>query len=402
MHSLLIALRNIARNGGRVFSTVLIIAVGLTALLLGGGFMLSTYDSLQEIAMRQQGHVIVIAADTHPAVGGSHQQLTLSHWQGLREQLQDDPQVLRSLPRASFEGLISHGDNSAAFFGTGVDPQVEFKVHGPFLRTTGVLDPWLGEEDIPDVVMGTRLAETLAAQAGDLLTLQTLGKGGQRGEIVVQLAGLYHTGNPQVDNHTLMVNLSTVTTLFGSDNISQLAIYLEQPDQALAFKQQLQPQLTDALVQSWHQRAELYNKVKAQYDRIFGVMGIIILVVVFLAISNTISLAIHQRREEIATLSALGTPPWRIIANFALEACLIGILATSLGMALAYGATHAINLAHLMMPAPPGRTEGYPIYVYLSWPHYLATSAVLIAIVVLASLVASYQAVKVKMTEALS
>ncbi len=402
MNSLLIALRNIARDATRVVSTVLIIAVGLTALLLGGGFMLSTYDSLQEIAMRLEGHVIVIDDDPAPHVGGSHQQLTLSDWQTLRERLWDDPRVLRSLPRAHFEGLISHGPHSAAFFGTGVDPQVEFKVHGPFLRTDGVLDPWPAAEAGAEVVMGSRLAQTLAAQKGDRLTLKVLDSAGEGRQIEVRLVGLYHTGTPEVDNHSLMVSLATVRSLFASDNISQLAIYLERPGDAIAFRQQLQNQLSGKVVQSWHQRAELYDKVKAQYDRIFGVMGIIILVVVFLAISNTISLAIYQRREEIATLSALGATPLRICTNFMLEACLIAILATSLGMALAYAASHAINLAQLMMPAPPGRTEGYPIYIYISWPHYLATSAVLIAIVVVASLAASYQAVKVKITDALS
>ncbi len=401
MNSLLIALRNIMRNGGRVTSTAFIIAVGLCALLLGNGFMLATYDALQEITMRLEGHVIVTAAEP-ASPGGTRQQLTLDNWQVIQDQLWDNPNVLRSLPRAKFEGLISHRQHSAAFFGTGVDPKEEFKAYGPFLRTTGVLNPWPESQDIPDVVMGNRLAETLAAKVGDQLRIHSFGSQGQPRDITVQLVGLYHTGTPEVDDHSLMVNLDTVHTLLDSTNISQLAVYLEHPAQAFSLKQQLQQQWPNKKVQSWHQRAELYDKVKAQYDRIFGIMGIIILVVVFLAITNTISLAVYQRRAEIATLSALGTPRWRIYANFTLEACLIGIFATSLGMALAYISSHGINLAQFMMPAPPGRTEGYPIYIYISWPHYLIISAILISIVVLASLSASYQAVKIKITDALS
>jgi len=402
MNSLLIALRNIARNRTHVISAVLIIAVGLAALLLGSGFMLSTYDSLQEIAMRQEGHVIVVDGQSPLRFSGSHQQLTLEGWQTIREQLWDNPKVVRSLPRAYFEGLISHGPHSAAFFGTGVDPQVEFKVHGPFLRTAGVLDPWLSKEARPDVVVGTRLAQTLVAAPGDLLTIHVLTPSGEASDITVQLAGLYHTAIPEVDDHTLMVNLSTVQSLFDTDKISQLAIYLEDPGDALDFKQQLQQQLPNREIQSWQQRAELYDKVKAQYDRIFGVMGIIILVVAFLAIANTISLTIYQRRKEVATLSALGTPSWRICLNFVIEAGLIGILATALGMALAYATTHTINLAQLMMPAPPGRTEGYPIYVYTSWPHYVTTSAILIIVVVTASLAATYKAIKKEIINSLA
>ncbi|MFQ5487232.1 MAG: ABC transporter permease [Gammaproteobacteria bacterium] len=402
MNSLLIAMRNIRRDGGRVLSTVLIIAVGLAALLTGNGFMLSTYDALQEIAMRSEGHVIVLAADPDPMPGGAHQQLTLDHWQAIREALWDDESVLRVLPRARFEGMISKGGRSAAFFGSGVDPGEEFKVHGPFLRTTNVLDPWLAADAMPEVMLGTGLARILGAEEGDSLTLHTLRGDGQSARLRVRLAGLYHSGTPASDDHTLMVSLDSAAALLGSDRISQLSIYLQRPAQAATFSQALQNSLPGVTVQTWKQRAELYDKVKSQYDRIFGVMGLIILTVVFLAISNTIALAIYQRRAEIATLGALGTPPARLYTNFVIEACLMGIIATTLGMLLAYILANAINLAELMMPAPPGKSEGYPIYIYVSWPHYLAASGILIAIVALASLLAAYNNARVNIAKALS
>ena len=397
-----IAMRNIVRGGMRTSSTVIIIAVGLAALLIGNGFMLSSYDSLQEVAKRVEGHVIVIDEKSTPAPGGSHQQLTLSDWQDIQDELLDDERVLRTLPRARFEGLISHGDNSAAFFGTGVDAREEFRVYGPFLRTTGVLDPWLTTEDVPDVVLGTQLAETLQASSGDVLKIQFLNRNGAMESTKVRLAGLYHTGAPEIDDHTLMVNLSTVSSLLGSSDISQLSIYLEQANEAEALQKELQAKWQGVTVQTWHQRAELYDKVKAQYDRIFGVMGIIILVVVFLAISNTIALATYQRRDEIATLGALGTQPSRIYTHFIIEAGIIGVFAALLGMLIAFATSNAINYADLMMPAPPGRSEGYPIYIYISWFHYAMTSLVFIIIAALASVVATYGNAKVNIADALS
>lgn len=402
MNVFLITVRNILRDSTRAMSTVFIIAVGLAALLIGGGFMLSTYDALQEIAKRTEGHVIVLNDDPLPLRGGVHQQLTLSNWKTIRDELWDDERVLRILPRARFEGLISHGNKSAAFFGTGVDPGEEFRVYGPFLRTTAVLDPWLSEQDMPDVVLGTQLAETLSATTGERLTLHVLRHNGQAAEVVVRLAGLFHSGTPEIDDHTLMVNLSTVSRLLGSEQISQLSIYLEQYEQATVIKQLLEARLEGVIVQTWDQRAELYDKVKAQYDRLFGVMGIIILIVVFLAIANTITLAMYQRRDEIATLSALGTRPVRIYVNFIFEACLLGVVATSLGMLIAYVTSSAINLADLMMPAPPGRSEGYPIYIYISWLHYLITSVVFIALVAFASFIATCKNTKVNIAKALS
>ena len=400
MNPLLIALRNIRREGSRAPSTMLIIAVGLTALLLGSGFMLSTYDALREIAMRGEGHVIILGQG-EMLPGGSHEQLTLTDWQALRESLWDRPGVRYVLPRARFEGLVSHGRHSAAFFGTGVDPAEEFKVHGPFLRTTGILDPWPEAGATAEVMLGTGLARILSASRGDILTLHALGGDGHPRQLQVRLAGLYHTGTPAIDDHTLMVGLASVAALTGRRDISQLSIYLEQPSAADALKRQLQAAHPGLRVQTWAQRAELYHKVKSQYDRIFGVMGLIILAVVFIAIANTIALAIHQRRAEIATLAALGTPYRRIHGGFVLEACLVGLLATVLGMALAYGLSQAINAAGLMMPAPPGKSEGYPIYIYVSWPHYLAASAILLLISALASLMASHRNARINIASAL-
>ena len=399
----LIALRNILRNVTRVTSTVFIIAVGLAALLTGLGFMLSTCDALQEIAKRVEGHVVISNANPMPT-SGSHQRLTLTQWQDIADELWMDERVARVLPRAHFEGIINHRENknSAAFSGTGVDAKDEFKVYGPFLKTFGALDPWLGPNDMPDVVLGSTLAKTLKANTGDILELHVFDNQLRPQEINVRMAGTFHSGVTDVDTRTLMVSLDTVQQLFQSDNISQLAIYLNDVDDTPELQKALNNQLENISIQTWQDRAELYDKVKAQYDRIFSVMGIIILIVVFLAVSNTIALAIHQRREEIATLKALGTQPNRIYFNFLLEALLIGVIATGLGMLLAYLCANAVNLSQFMMPAPPGRSEGYPIFIYVSWPHYFLTSLILMGITALASLVATYQTAKVKISEALS
>lgn len=384
MNMLGIALRSLRRDAGRNARTALIIAVGLAALLLGEGFMLSTYDALREIAMRGQGHVIITSAAPLPP-GGVLARLTLGDWRTLRDELLEEEGVLRVLPRARFEGLVSRGETSAAFSGTGVDPAEEFKVHGPFLRTTAVLDPWPAPDAPPEVLLGDGLARLLGAEAGDGLVLQAPGEGMSPVHLKVRLAGLYHTGTPAVDDHTLMTGLDTAAALLGTDRVSRLSVYLQDPARAADFARRFQARHPGLRARTWAQLAELYPKVKAQYDRIFGVMGAIILALVFIAVANTIALATHQRRAEIATLAALGTQRWRIHARFVLEACLLGLLATALGMALAWALAHAVNAAGLMMPAPPGKSEGYPIYIYVSWPHYLATAALLTLLAALAA-----------------
>lgn len=405
MNWLSIAARNVLRHGTRVISPLAIIIVGLTGLLVGGGFMLSTYDALQEIAIRGEGHVIIRSDVANPTFGGVSQRLNLAHWEALRERLLSDARVERVLPRARFEGVIRHGakNHAAIFQGTGVDPAEEFRVHGPFLRITlgDVLDPWLGDNALPDVVLGEELARTLDAAVGDTLTLETHRVDGVWVSQDVQVAGMYRTGTPEIDNFTLMANVHAVAALLGTPRITQLSVYLEQREDTEVLRHELQASEREVIVEGWKDRAELYLKVKSLYDRLFLVAGVIIIVVVFLAIANTIALAIAQRREEIATLSALGTTPREIRRNFVLEGTLIGAVGVIGGMLLAWAAANGINAADLWMPPPPGKTEGYPLFLYISWPFYGMVSAVVFASVVLAAWLAAFYNARANIAQAL-
>lgn len=407
MNWLSIAARNVLRHGTRVISPLAIIVVGLTALLVGGGFMLSTYDALQEIAIRGEGHVIIRSDVANPTFGGVSQRLSLAHWEALRERLLSDARVERVLPRARFEGVIRHGakNHAAIFQGTGVDPAEEFRVHGPFLRITlgGVLDPWRGDNALPDVVLGEELARTLDAAVGDTVTLETHRVDGVWVTQDVQVVGLYRTGTPEIDNFTLMVNVRTVAALLGTPHITQLSVYLAQREDTDVLRHELQTSehKVKVIVDGWKDRAELYLKVKSLYDRLFLVAGIIIVVVVFLAIANTVAMAIAQRREEIATLSALGTTPRETRRNFVLEGALIGAVGVIGGMLLAWTAARGINAADLSMPPPPGKTEGYPLFIYISWPFYAMVSAVVFASVILAAWLAAFYNARANIAEAL-
>lgn len=405
MNWLGIAARNVLRHGTRVISPLAIIVVGLTALLVGSGFMLSTYDALQEIAIRGQGHVIIRSDVANPTFGGVTQRLNLAHWEILRDRLMSDARVERVLPRAQFEGIIRHDakNHAAIFQGTGVDPAEEFRVHGPFLRITlgGVLDPWRAENALPDVVLGEELARTLNAGVGDTLTLETHRIDGALVSQDVQVVGLYRTGTPEIDNFTLMVNVRDVAALLATPHITQLSVYLTQRTDTDVLRHELRASEHKVIVDGWKDRAELYLKVKSLYDRLFLVAGIIIVVVVFLAITNTIAMAIAQRREEIATLSALGTTPREIRRNFVLEGALIGAIGVMGGILLAWATSKGINAADLSMPAPPGKTEGYPLFIYISWTFYAMVSAVVFASVVFAAWLAAFYNARANIAEAL-
>lgn len=81
--------------------------------------------------------------------------------------------------------------------------------------------------------------------------------------------------------------------------------------------------------------------MKDLYDRIFGIMGAVMALVVFVALFNTMTMSVTERTREIGTLSALGSYPNEIIGGFLREAGLIGLIGSVVG-ALACAALCAL------------------------------------------------------------
>lgn len=73
----------------------------------------------------------------------------------------------------------------------------------------------------------------------------------------------------------------------------------------------------------------MFKAVRDLYNRIFGTLGILMLLLVLFAVGHGISQVVTERTREIGTMAALGERRHRIVGNFVLEALLLGALARS-------------------------------------------------------------------------
>ncbi len=399
-----LAWRNVRRNRRRSLITILLACTGTAALLLASGFALSTYEALREMSARQIGHVVV----AHREYFHNDEDAPLSHGLGdsqtVMSDLLADPRVATVVPRLNYSGLISNGDSSAIFLGTGVDPEGEFRINGALtpVEQGRALSTHPAAQGDPEVMLARELARKLKAGVGDTLTLLTTTVDGALNGIDVQVVGIYGTGTPELDERALLTDVATAQRLLRTDKVSTLAVYLHDRDGAPAFAAERARAWPDRALRTWEDLASFYAKVRALYDRIFGVLGIIIVVMVFFAVTNTMSMSVTERTREIGTLAALGTSPGRIVANFATESGIIGLLGAVAGMVLAGVVTLLLHVFPVMMPPPPGRTEGYPLLFYFSPAVYGTVAVIIIAAAVLAALLAARRGVGKPIVEALS
>lgn len=411
-----LACRNTMRNRRRSLVTLAIAATGTAAALLGGGFALYTYESLAQASARDTGHLVLAAPGQFEGNDNMPLEHGLSRRAELTRELLAHPRVTRVLPRLQFSGLVSNGDKSEIFLGTGVDARQEFLVKGPFMKLEdgSLLDtndgappaavPGTGaRQRDPGIVLGKGLARILNVRPGSALTLMSTTTAGSLNAIDVTVTGIVSSGIADIDKRLAMVDLATAQELLVTDKVSYLSVYLDElaysDSVAAAWRSQYAGKLE---VRTWLDQAIFYQSVKGLYNRIFGFLGVILLVIVLFATTNTLSMAVLERTREIGTLRAMGTTPGEVARLFTLEGFVLGAGGAVLGMVLAGAVAMALLVLGIQMPPPPGRTGGYPLVVTVSPAMYAGAALAVSVLAALASLLVSRKAANQSVVEALA
>lgn len=397
------AFLNVFRNGRRSFFTILVTAIAMTAIMTGSGFALFTYHSLAEKAARDEGNLTI----THPRFFSDEEdmpmQYGLENITGIRNQLLADPEVKATLPRINFNGLVSNGEKTSIFIGLGVEAS-EFRVKGPFLNMLegAALSAIPRADGQAEVVLAQGLARSLKVGVGDYVTLLATTTGGALNAFDFLVKGIYTTGIPDLDKRQLYIELNSAKSLINTEKVSSLAVYLFDIDKTSEKFAQYAGRDATLLVTPWWERAFYYQSVKGLYNRIFGLLGGIMALLVFFSISNTMSMTVAERTREIGTVAAMGCYKAEIIRNFVLEATIIGGLGAILGIVMASLVTWGLLAIGIEMPPPPGSSQGYPLMIEFSWELAIMTFFALTLICVLAAFKASRKGCSTSITEALA
>jgi putative ABC transport system permease protein len=380
------AVLNAMRNRRRSIVTASIAALGTAAILMAGGFALSTYQALAQASARNTGHLILGKPDQFGKDEATPLQHGLEDVQSLKTRLLADRDVRAVLPKVEFSGLVSNGDKSTVMVAVGVAPDDEFAVKGPFLSMkAGEVLAGDGRTASTEVMLGEALARSLNARPGSGLTLLASTTDGALNAMDVQVKGIFSTGVPDIDKRLVYTDVATAQKLLNTQRVSTLGVFLNRMEQTDPARARIAKQLPGLEVQTWLDQAFFYQGVKALYNRIFGALGIIIAVIVVFVVTNAMAMAIIERTREIGTLRAMGTLPGQLLRTLALEGMVLGGAGAVVGALLALAATLLLYVFPVQMPPPPGRSTGYPLVIAFDPTLYLLTLAAMVGLAMLAS-----------------
>lgn len=396
----LVAARNVSRQGARTVAGALAVTFGTVALMLAAGFIEWIYVAMREGTIHSGlGHIQIVRPG-YPERGASDPFSYLLSLDSPEKRVVEAAQhVISVAPRLKFTGLASLRDTSLSFLGQGLDAAREVGAEKALVLEAGEA---LADGARGEVLLGRGLADNLGAKVGDNIVLLVDRRGGTLGGIEVMVRGVFSTPTKAYDDFAVHVPFALADEVLQASGAHAWVVYLDEtrntPRVAEALRARLEPSLR---VVPWYEVADFYNKTVALFSKQVLVMKIIIALVVIFSISNTMMRNVLERTAEIATSMALGLRRARVLARFLIEGLLLGLLGAALGLALGYLLAHLISRVGIPMPPPPGMARGYVGQIQFTPALAMDAVALAAATALIASLYPAWKAARLVIVDAL-
>ena len=250
------------------------------------------------------------------------------------------------------EAVVMVNDYTKGILAKGID--IDNKKNLDFLKSILIEGT---EEDFKsnELIIGKELAFDLNLKVGDKINLLSSSLvntpfGNLPKQENYEIKGIFNSGFYEFDKNIIFLELSDSLIFFdkNNDDIS-LEIYLENPLEADAFKENIQKINTNLYVYSWIDlNKSFFSALKVERNVMFIILTLIIVVAAFNIISG-LTILIKNKTKEIAILKTMGLTNKSIIKSFFLTGFVIGLSATVAGTILGVLFSHYIESIRIFL-----------------------------------------------------
>lgn len=359
-----LALRNIFRQRARSAVTLAAIVLGVSGLIVSGGFVKDIFIQLGEAIIHSQtGHAQVFKQDFMERGTRQPERFLIEEPDAIARRIAALPMVEEVSARMSFSGLLNNGRRDLAIFGEGIEPEKEARI-GSYMRY--LQGRPLTDDDLFGIVVGEGVAQSLGLNAGDQATLVVSTAEGALNTLDVEVLGIFESFSREYDARAVRITLAASQKIMATPGANTLVISLHDTsatDSATAAVAAMLPAGLE--VRNWTQLSDFYEKTLMLYERQFGILQFIILVMVLLSVANTVNMSAFERQGEFGTLQALGNRRRDIFKLVVIENTLLGLLGAVIGVTLGTALALAISSVGIPMPPPPNTNSGYTALIRL-------------------------------------
>lgn len=412
-----ISLRNVFRNRRRTILTLFILILGSSGLTLVGGFFDYIIGSLGEYFVHSQtGNLQISREHFYERGTAAPFQYLLSDVNTLQQRIESNPKVDYTVPRLSFGGMLSTEKANVAVLLLGVDPARESKmgeadiyrntIRKDITSTNITAGQDLATDDPYGVLLGRGLMKALQVGIGDNVTLLITRQFGSIDGLDLHVRGEFTTLLKDFDDRILKMNLSTLQDLFNvPGKVHSILVILKDMKETENARKELLAELNSSEMPleaiPWTQQADYYNQSRDFLNKIYMTVQLIIGIVFFFSIANTINMNLFERMREFGTMMALGNTRGIIIKMILMEGSILGLMGATLGLFIGFVTAKIVSAIGITMPPPPMGSFEYPAYIILNLRIMAQVFFVVSVSTILASIIPAYRASHFRIVAAL-
>jgi putative ABC transport system permease protein len=384
MKLFLIAARNLMRNRGRTFLTILGAAIAILAFILLRT-VLSAWTAAVDYAAKDR-------------IGTRHK---VSFILPLPKRYVDTVRETPGVKKATWANWFGAKDPRRPddfFANMAVDPKSFLEVYDEVTVPEDQKQKWF--EDRQGAIIGQNLAKKLGVKPGDKITLEgTIFPG----DWTFNISGIYTATRKSFDDSQFLFHWDYMNESLPAgrkDQIGWIVSRVDDPsrggDISLAIDRVFDEKDNQTTTMSERAMNLSFMGMLSAILTALDIVSIIILLIMMMILGNTIAMGVRERTREFAVLRAIGFTPGHIRFFVIGEAAFFGILAGILGIMLAYP----------LVEKGMGRwleenMGGFFPYFRIEPMTIVAAMLVAIALGVVASLIPAVRAARLPVTEAL-
>ena len=395
------ALRNVFRQRARSAGTLAAIALGVAGLILAGGFVQDIFFQLGEAVIHSQsGHIQVAKKGYREGRVRSPESFFIDRPSGLKRLIEETAGVQMTLSRLGFSGVVNNGKRDLGIVGEGVEPTSEEKL-GTYLRY--IEGRPLRDDDRDGIAMGQGVARALGVKPGDRVNLVLSLPQGAVNTLDFEVVGVFQSFSKDFDARAIRIPLRAARELMDTEAAHVVVVVLEKTEDTetvlATLKNRLEPQGFELV--GWRELSDFYDKTIKLYDRQFGVLRLIILLMVLLSVANSVNMTLFERTREFGTMLALGDRPAAVFRLVMTESVLLGLFGAVLGVVVGSFTALVISLIGIPMPPPPNANVGYTAFIRLVPLDIGVAGAIGMAATILATLLPARRSAQLVVVDAL-
>jgi lipoprotein-releasing system permease protein len=331
------------------------VAAGVAALIIALAITNGMRRDLQDKLLANSAHVQLMRVQADG----------IRDWQPLFNRLRRLPHVTGASPGLDEQVMVARGARAGGALVEGILPDQEKTISNLLSTATPqalrALEPRSSQRargELPPVVLGQDLAETVGASVGDRITLVSpqgeMTPFGMMPKVVpFRLAGTFHSGFYQFDEQMGFMSLADAQRLYSEpDLLSVISFRVDDLDRAPEIAKEIEKAAGKGyMTNNWiEQNRELFKALKIEQAVTFIVIALIVIVAA-LNILIALTMMVMEKTRDIAVMMSFGVEPGQVRRIFLLQGFLISLIGTVVGLTLGYlaawigGHYHFIHLS---------------------------------------------------------